>query len=119
MTTKMLIDRIVRETSLSAGDVSNALVSLSNVVCDALNMGMSVDLGELGSFRPVVPSKMMNTEEEVTVNNALKSPKIVFTPKAAMRNAVNGVKLTIKRVKSDETGSGTEEGEEEERPGGL
>lgn len=35
LTNKMLIDRIVRETSLSEGDVKNALVSLSNVVCDA------------------------------------------------------------------------------------
>ena len=49
LTNKMLIERIVRETSLSEGDVSNALISLSNIVCDALKMGMSVDLAELGS----------------------------------------------------------------------
>ena len=47
----MVIERIVRETSLSEGDVKNALVSLSNIVCDALKLGMSVDLAELGSFR--------------------------------------------------------------------
>ena len=35
LTNKMLIERIVRETSLSEGDVSNALISLSNIVCDA------------------------------------------------------------------------------------
>ena len=58
LTNKMLIERIVRETSLSEGDVSNALISLSNIVCDALKMGMSVDLAELGSLRLVVPSKM-------------------------------------------------------------
>ena len=34
----MVIKRIVRETSLSAGDVSNALISLNNVVCDALKL---------------------------------------------------------------------------------
>ena len=28
LTNKMVVDRIVRETSLSAGDVSNALISL-------------------------------------------------------------------------------------------
>ena len=43
----MLIERIVRETSLSEGDVKNALVSLSNVVCEAMTLGMSVDLAEL------------------------------------------------------------------------
>ena len=65
-TNKMLIERIVRETSLSEGDVKNALISLSNVVCEAMTLGMSVDLAELGSFRVVVPSKMMDTPEEVT-----------------------------------------------------
>ena len=56
LTDKMLIERIVRETSLSEGDVKNALISLSNVVCEALEMGMSVDLAELGNLRVSVPS---------------------------------------------------------------
>lgn len=97
MTTKMLIDRIVRETSLSAGDVQNALTSLSHVVNDALSMGISVDLADLGSLRLSVPSKMMDSPEEVTVQKALKTPKIIFTPKAAMRNAANSVELSIYR----------------------
>ena len=120
-TNKMLIERIVRETSLSEGDVKNALISLSNVVCEAMQMGMSVDLAELGSFRVVVPSKMMDTPEEVTVVDALKTPKIVFTPKQKMRtpkivftpkqkmrDAANSVELSIDRssVKAS-TGGGT------------
>ena len=32
----MVVTRIVSETSLSEGDVSNALISLSNIVYDAL-----------------------------------------------------------------------------------
>ena len=101
----MVIERIVRETSLSEGDVKNALVSLSNIVCDALKLGMSVDLAELGSFRLTVPSKMI---EEVTVADALKTPKITFTPKQKMRDAANAVELSIDRssVKAS-TGGGT------------
>lgn len=108
LTNKMLVDRIVRETSLSEGDVKNALVSLSNVVCEALQMGMSVDLAELGSIRLTVPSKMMDTPEEVTAANALKTPKITFTPKQKMRDAANAVELSIDKgsVKSS-TGGGT------------
>ena len=58
----MLIERIVRETSLSEGDVKNAL----------------------------------------------KTPKIVFTPKQKMRDAANAVELSIDRsaVKAS-TGGGT------------
>ena len=108
LTNQMVIERIVRETSLSEGDVKNALVSLSNIVCDALKLGMSVDLAELGSFRLTVPSKMMDSPEEVTVADALKTPKITFTPKQKMRDAANAVELSIDRssVKSS-TGGGT------------
>lgn len=108
LTNKMLVERIVRETSLSEGDVKNALVSLSNVVCEALQLGMSVDLAELGNLRVSVPSKMMDTPEEVTVKDALKAPKIVFTPKQKMRDAANAVELSIDKgsVKSS-TGGGT------------
>ena len=102
MDTKMLVDRIVRETSLSAGDVYNALISLGSVVNDALAMGMSVDLADLGSLRLVVPSKMMDTPEEVTVSKALTTPKIIFTPKTAMREAANSVELSIDRPKEGE-----------------
>ncbi len=108
LTNEMVIERIVRETSLSEGDVSNALISLGNIVCDALKMGMSVDLAELGSLRLIVPSKMMDTPEEVTVADALKTPKLVFTPKQKMRDAANQVELSIDKgsVKSS-TGGGT------------
>ena len=110
LTNEMVIERIVRETSLSEGDVKNALVSLSNIVCDALKLGMSVDLAELGSFRLTVPSKMMDSPEEVTVADALKTPKIVFTPKQKMRDAANAVELSIDRssVKSSTGGTATE-----------
>lgn len=109
LTNRMLIERIVRETSLSQGDVSNALISLSNIINDALEMGMSVDLAELGSIRPIFPSKMMDSPEEVTVEKALKAPKIVFTPKHKMRQAVNAVTRSIDRgsIAKAEAGGGT------------
>ena len=101
LTTEMVIKRIVNETSLSEGDVKNALVSLSNVVCDALQMGMSVDLAELGRLRLSVTSKMMNTQDDVTVAKALNKPKIVFTPKQKMRDAANAVELSVDKGTAD------------------
>ena len=118
MSLDMVVQRIVRETSLSAGDTRNALISLANVVCDALQMGMSVDLGELGSLRVSVPSKTMATKAEVTVKDALKNPKIIFTPKQKMRDAANSVELSIDRgdTKTDSgtTTPGTGEGGEDD-----
>ena len=106
LTNKMLIDRIVRETSLSEGDVKNALVSLSNVVCESLQLGMSV---ELGSLKVSVTSKMMDTPEAVTVKDALNTPKITFTPKQKMRDAANKVELSIDREKATPAEGGNEE----------
>ena len=105
-TNKMVIDRIVRETSLSAGDVSNAIISLSAVVRDALESGQSVDLADLGSFRVIVPPKMIDNEIDVCVET-LKKPKIVFTPKQQMREAAKNVELSVdnpKRKKKKEEG---------------
>ena len=105
-TNKMVIDRIVRETSLSAGDVSNALISLGAIVRDALLMGASVDLADLGSFRVIVPPKMIDNEIDVCVET-LKTPKIVFTPKMQMREAAKNVELSVdnpKRKKKKEEG---------------
>ena len=104
--------RIVRETSLSEGDVNNAMISLRNVVCDGLRLGMSVDLGDLGTFRVVVPSKMMDSEEEVTAENALKTPKIVFTPKQIMRDAAKEVEVMIDKGDKEQTEEGTDDEEQ-------
>ena len=120
LTDKTLIERIVRETSLSEGDVKNALISLSNVVCEAMQLGMSVDLAELGSFRVVVPSKMMDSAAEVTVKDALKTPKIVFTPKQKMRDAANKVELSIdKGTVTTSSSGGTSGGDGEGSDGSF
>lgn len=97
-TNKMVIDRLVRETSLSAGDVSNALISLGAIVRDALLMGSSIDLADLGSFRVIVPPKMIDNEIDVCVET-LKTPKIVFTPKMQMREAAKNVELSVDNPK--------------------
>lgn len=120
LTNKMLVERIVRETSLSEGDVKNALISLSNVVCEALEMGMSVDLAELGNLRVSVPSKMMDTAAEVTAKDALKTPKIIFTPKQKMRDAANQVELSVDKgsVKSSAGGGTSTTPPDDEEQGG-
>ena len=103
ITTETVVNRIVRETSLSEGDVKNALISFSNVICDAMREGASIDLAELGSFRLSVSSKMMSSQDDVTVAKALNAPKIIFTPKQKMRDAANAVELRIDQGTADNT----------------
>lgn len=98
LTNKMVVDRIVRETSLSAGDVANALISLGAIVRDALLIGASVDLADLGSFRVIAPPTMVEKEIDVTAAT-LKTPKIVFTPKMQMRDSAKSVELVVDNPK--------------------
>lgn len=111
MSNEMVVERIVRETSLSEGDVKNALISLSNIVCDALKMGMSVDLAELGRLRVSVPSTMEDKEEDVTADS-LKTPKIIFTPKQKMREAALSVEVSVDNPARRKQEEGSTEGEE-------
>ncbi|MCD8303981.1 MAG: DNA-binding protein [Prevotellaceae bacterium] len=92
-----VVSRIVQRTSLAAGDLSNAFVSLAEVVCEGLKSGQCVELGELGSLSVIVPSKMMDTPEEVTVEGALRKPKIVFNPTKKMLKALSEIMLRIDR----------------------
>ena len=61
-----LIERIVRETSLSEGDVRNVLITLRNIFIEVITLGGSLDLGDIFSFRTTIPSKMIDKEEDVT-----------------------------------------------------
>jgi predicted histone-like DNA-binding protein len=118
LTNKMVVDRIVRETSLSAGDVSNALISLGAIVRDALLMGASVDLADLGSFRVIAPPTMVDKEIDVTAAT-LKTPKIVFTPKMQMRDSAKSVELVVdnpKRRKQQGTQGENGSGEDDLNP---
>ena len=107
---RTVIERIVRETSLSAGDVLNALTSLGAIVRDSLEQGHGVDLGELGSLRLLVASRVMNTPEEVTVKS-LKEPRILVAPKKAMREQAQHVELHVRRP-----GEGKKKEEEGHKP---
>ncbi len=92
-----VVNHIVQRTSLASGDLANAFVSLAEVVCEGLGNGLCVELGELGSLSVIVPSKMMDTPEEVTVEGALRKPKIVFNPTKKMLEALAKIELRIDR----------------------
>ena len=101
MTLDAVCQQIVDETSLSYGDVMNALITLGRLVCRGLKMGFNVDLGDLGSFRVYFPSKMSEKETDVTAAS-LKTPKVVFTPKAKMREAAKTAEVSVNNPKRKE-----------------
>ena len=59
----MVLERIVRETSLTEGDARNVIITLRNLILDCARMGTSLDLGDIFSLRVNVPSKMEENEK--------------------------------------------------------
>ena len=72
-----LVNRIVRETSLSEGDVRNVIITLRNIAIEVISLGGSLDLGDLFSFRTTIPSKMVDNEKDVTADS-LKRPWLLL-----------------------------------------
>ncbi len=90
-----VIRRIVGATSMATGDVRNALISLAEVLADELSQGHTVDLGDLGTFRLEVRSRLEQSAEDVTVEDTLKEPRIVYYPKHWLRKKAKKVKMSI------------------------
>ena len=96
---KWLVERIVRETSLSEGDVRNVFITLRNIVVEVVTMGGSLDLGDIFSLRATIPSRMLEKEEDVTVASALKRPRIIVTWKDAIRKALGKIEVEVDNPK--------------------
>ena len=89
-----LVERIVRETSLSEGDVRNVLITLKNITKEVVSLGGSLDLGDIFSFRTSIPSKMEKNEKDVSAES-LKYPRIIVTWKEPIRKALKDIQIEV------------------------
>ena len=98
-----LVERIVRETSLSEGDVRNVLITLRNIFIEVITLGGSLDLGDIFSFRTAIPSKMETKEEDVSANS-LKRPRIIVSWKENVRKALKNIEVEEDNPKRKKAG---------------
>ena len=98
-----LVERIVRETSLSEGDVRNVLITLRNIFIEVITLGGSLDLGDIFSVRTAIPSKMETKEEDVSANS-LKRPRIIVSWKENVRKALKNIEVEVDNPKRKKAG---------------
>ena len=98
-----LVERIVRETSLSEGDVRNVLITLRNIFIEVITLGGSLDLGDIFSFRTAIPSKMETKEEDVSANSR-KRPRIIVSWKENVRKALKNIEVEVDNPKRKKAG---------------
>jgi len=93
-----LIERIVRETSLSEGDVRNVFITLKNIIKEVVALGGSLDLGDIFSLRTTIPSKMEVKEEDVCATS-LKRPRILVRWKQPISDALKKIEVEVDNPK--------------------
>lgn len=91
---RVVEERITNATSLTRADVHAALIALGVVVADALSLGHSVDLGDMGLLKVSAPSRYQDQEVEVSVRS-IATPVVRYYPKAFMRAAARRVELSV------------------------
>ena len=91
---EMVLERIVRETSLTEGDARNVIITLRNIISDCARMGTGLDLGDIFSLRVNVPSKMEENERDVCAKS-LKAPRLTLTWKESVRKALKELQVDV------------------------
>ena len=117
---EMVLERIVRETSLTEGDARNVIITLRNLILECARMWTGLDLGDIFSLRVNVPSKMEENEKDVCAKS-LKAPKLTLTWKESVRKALKELQVDVDnpaRKKKSPTPAPEPKGEgSEENPG--
>ena len=117
---EMVLERIVRETSLTEGDARNVIITLRNLILECARMGTGLDLGDIFSLRVNVPPKMEENEKDVCAKS-LKAPKLTLTWKESVRKALKELQVDVdnparKKAKGPATEPKEKENKEEGGP---
>lgn len=107
-------------STVDAADVKAVLSRLATVITRNLERGMSVDCGDLGTFRPAFGSKGVLSMDEFKTE-LISRPRVVFTPRVAFKNALHGVGFERVKDKDEDKpkadeGGGSPVGGEDGRP---
>lgn len=87
---------ISRECTVCLPDIKAVLNSLEYHVISNLKSGLSVRLGDLGSFRPGISGKSTKTLEEWKPSN-IKALRVRFTPSSRMHREFNLKTVELQR----------------------
>ena len=87
---------IAQRSALTAGDVASVLINYSEIVCELLDDGCKVSLGELGSLRASLRSKAVADPGDFDTRLHIQRANIVFTPSKRLKQMLKSCKY--KRV---------------------
>jgi len=84
------------QTTVSKTDIKAILVALDNALIHYLKLGLSVRLGDVGSFRPTLSSKGETNADSVTAES-VKAVRARYTMGSVLRKALKPENLQIQK----------------------
>jgi len=87
-----LSEKIADDTSLTPGDISNCLISLSRTMISLLEEGFSVKLYRIGCFSIAVTSDGFESPNDISPDK-VRATKIVFTPDRKLNSKIKDLKF--------------------------
>lgn len=75
------------------GVIQQVMAGVIDVLINNLDEGLSVQLGDFGTFRSAIRSKAVNSEEDATTHT-IRQRKIIFTPGKALKAMLEKAPVT-------------------------
>ena len=105
-------ERIQSTCTVTKADVYAVLVSMEDVIIDALKSGEIIRLGDLGTFQIGISSKGDLTEEDYD-DSLIKKARINFRPGVALVGILTNLSYQKVSVKSSKADKKEEEGNDD------
>ncbi len=87
-----LCEALSKDSTVGKADVKAVLSQMSEIIAEFLDLGMSVDCGDLGIFRPSISSEQILVGEKFTTEH-IRKPKIIFTPRKEFKDCLKNVQF--------------------------
>ncbi|MDR2389283.1 MAG: HU family DNA-binding protein [Tannerellaceae bacterium] len=90
MALKDFATQIAQRSSLTRGDVESVLINFLEEMPTFLRLGMSIQLGDLGTMRLTLSSRGV-AEGEAFTSSHIRGVRVVFTPGVALKSSLRHI----------------------------
>lgn len=102
-----ILDEVKQSSTFSQGDAKHIIKELANVMVEFVANGCAVDLGELGTLRPTISAKSVDTRQECKAST-ITDRGIRYTSRADFATDMKGMSLRV--LNASQSSSGNIEG---------
>lgn len=116
---KTLCRNVSANTGIRKGEVEDVMESLAQQAVQMMEMGHAVQLGLLGTLKPVIQAKCADTKDELNVSDNIVRLKVRFYPGEIFRNLLADMDIETEADEDEDApASGGSTPEDDENGGG-